>query len=186
MIRICLNVKSQWTKQIEVFSQGTEDSKNLRCETLYIGNYEYVNISSFAVLLGIKLRLEEDRSLNKNDPLYSFKFIQSKAQNWYNMLSSFSYNFKSNIANFCIFVISNNESFISQNLKTVGPLGGRFDFFSPSGYDIQSDFDYRTSKIKFYSVRALKCYLNDKNLMHGQVMATISKFSSQIVETYFI
>ena len=33
-----------------VFSQGTDDSKNLRCETLYIGDYEYVNISSFAVL----------------------------------------------------------------------------------------------------------------------------------------
>ena len=57
MIRICLNVKSQWAKQIEVFSQGTDDSKNLRCETLYIGNYEYVNISSFAVL-AIKLMLE--------------------------------------------------------------------------------------------------------------------------------
>ena len=59
MIRICLNVKSQGTIKIEVFSQGTDDSKNLKCETLYIGNYKYVNISSFAVL-GIKLWLEED------------------------------------------------------------------------------------------------------------------------------
>ena len=65
MIRICLNVKSQWTKKVKVFSQGTDDSKNLRCETLYIGNYEYVNISSFAVL-GIKLFLEEDSNLNRN------------------------------------------------------------------------------------------------------------------------
>ena len=40
MIRICFNVKSQWTKIVEVFFQGTDDSKNLRCETLYIGNYE--------------------------------------------------------------------------------------------------------------------------------------------------
>ena len=80
MIRICLNVKSQRTIKIEVFSQGTDDIKNLRCETLYIGNYEYVDISSFAVL-GIKLWLAEDRDLNRNDPLYSFKFIQSKAQN---------------------------------------------------------------------------------------------------------
>ena len=31
--------------------------------------------------------------------------------------------------NFCIFVISNNKSFISQNLKVVGPLVGKFDFF---------------------------------------------------------
>ena len=80
MIRICLNVKSQRAKKIEVFSQGTDDSKNLRCETLYIGNYENVKISSLAVL-GIKLCLEEDADLNRNDPLYSFKFIQSKAQN---------------------------------------------------------------------------------------------------------
>ena len=69
--RIRLNMKSQRTKKIEVFSKGTHDSKNLRCETLYIGNYEYVNISSFAVL-GIKLWLEEDGDLNRNDPLYLF------------------------------------------------------------------------------------------------------------------
>ena len=51
----------------------------MRCETLYIGDYEYVNTSSFAVM-GIKLWLEEDGDLNRNDPLYSFKFIQWKAQ----------------------------------------------------------------------------------------------------------
>ena len=77
--RICLSVKSQRNKKIEVFSQGTDDSKNLRRETLYIGDYEYVNISSFAVL-GIKLWLEEDGDLKRNYPLYSLKFIQSKAQ----------------------------------------------------------------------------------------------------------
>ena len=65
---------------VEVFSQGTDDSKNLKCETLHIGVYEYVNISSFAVL-GIKLWPEEDGDLNTNDPLYSFKFIQSETQN---------------------------------------------------------------------------------------------------------
>ena len=80
MIRICLNVKSQRIKNAEVFSQGTDDPKNMRCETLYIGGYEYVNISSFAVL-GIKLCLEEDGDLNRNNPLNSFKFIKSKAQN---------------------------------------------------------------------------------------------------------
>ena len=58
MIRICLNVKSQRTKKIEVFSQGTVDSKNLRCETLCIGDCEHVKISSFA-MLGIELWLEE-------------------------------------------------------------------------------------------------------------------------------
>ena len=67
-------------KIIEVFSQGNDDSENLRCETLYIDDYKYVHISSFAVL-GIKLWLEEDDDLNRNGPLYSFKFIQSKVQN---------------------------------------------------------------------------------------------------------
>ena len=80
MIRICLNVKSQRTKKIKVFSQGTDDSKNIRCETVYIGDKECVNIFSFDVV-GIKLWLEEDGDLNRNDPLYLFKFIQSKAQN---------------------------------------------------------------------------------------------------------
>ena len=95
------------------------------------------------------------------------------------MLLSFSYNFiKSNIAKlekFCIFVISNNKSFIPQNLKVAGPLGGKFDFFSLSGFEIQSDLDYRTSTIKCYSFRALKCCLNEKNVIHGRVTATISK-----------
>ena len=50
--------------------------------------------------------------------------------------------------------------FHSQNLKVVGPCGGKFDFFRPSGFEIQSVFDYKTSKIKFCSVRTLKCYLN--------------------------
>ena len=54
--------------------QGTDDSKNLRCGTLNIGNYEYVNISSLAVF-GIKLQLKEGGDLSRNDPLYSFKFI---------------------------------------------------------------------------------------------------------------
>ena len=80
MIRICLIVKSQSTIKIEGFSQGEDNSKNLRCETLYTGECEYVNISSFAVL-DIKLWLEEDDDLNRNDPLYSFKFIQLNARN---------------------------------------------------------------------------------------------------------
>ena len=80
MTRISLNVRSQRTKNIEVFSQGSDDSKSLRCETLRIADYEYVNISSFAVL-DIKLWLKEDSNLDTYHPLYSFKFIQSEAQN---------------------------------------------------------------------------------------------------------
>ena len=68
--------------------------------------------------------------------LYSFKFIQSKAQNWYKMLSSFSHNFISNIAKlnfFHIFVFSNNKSFIFKILKSCRSLGKKIWFFSPSG-----------------------------------------------------
>ena len=65
-------------------------------------------------------------------------------------------------------------------MRVVGPFKGKFNFFSPLGFEIQSNFDYRTSKIKFYSFRALKYCLNEKNLIHGQVKATISKFSPQI------
>ena len=75
MIRICLNVKSQRTKKSRFSPKGPTTPKKLRCETLFFGDYEYVNISSFAVL-GIKLWQEEDGDLNRNDPLYSYKFIQ--------------------------------------------------------------------------------------------------------------
>ena len=80
--------------------------------------------------------------------------------------------------------MSNNNSFISKNWKVVSPLGGKLKIFSSSGFDIQSGFDYRTSKMKLYSVRALKSYLNEKYLIHGWVTATISKFSASIFQTY--
>ena len=50
--------------KIKVFSQGTYDSKHLRCETLYIADYGYVKISSFAEL-DKKLGLEEDRDIKQ-------------------------------------------------------------------------------------------------------------------------
>ena len=130
MIRICLNFKSQRTKKIEVFSQGTDDSKNLRCETLYGGDYKYVDISSFAVL-GIKLWLEKDGDFNRNDPLYSFKFIQSKAQidtKCYHLLAITSYPTQQTL-NFCIFVISNNKSFIFPTVESCRSLERKVRFF---------------------------------------------------------
>ena len=66
----------------------------------------------------------------------------------------------------------------SKNLTFVGPLRGKVSFFSPSGFEIESDFDYKVSKIRFYFVKTLKCYLNEKNLIHGPVTATISKYSA--------
>ena len=86
----------------------------------------------------------------------------------------------------CIFVISNSKSFIFQILKVVGPLGGNFDFFSPSGFEFESDFDYNTSKMKFQSFRVLKRYLNEKRLIRGREAATVSKFGELIFETYCV
>ena len=65
---------------LQKLKEQADDSKNLRCETLYISDYEYVNIPTFA-LSDIKLWLEEDGDLNTYPSLYSFRFIQSKAQN---------------------------------------------------------------------------------------------------------
>ena len=84
MIRISLNAKFQGTKKNDIFSQGTDDAKTFRRETLYTADYEYVNIPSFAVV-DIKLWLEEDGHSNRDHPLYSLKFIQSKVQNSYKM-----------------------------------------------------------------------------------------------------
>ena len=64
-------------------------------------------------------------------------------------------------------------------------LGRKVRFFSPSGFEIQTDFDCGTPKIKFYSVKALKCYLNEKNPIHSPVTTKISKFITHIFETYF-
>ena len=56
---------------MEIFSQGSDESKNLSCETLYIANYKFANTSSFA-MLDIKLWLEEDSILDTDHPLCSF------------------------------------------------------------------------------------------------------------------
>ena len=54
-------------------------------------------------------------------------------------------------------------------------LGRKPRYFSPLG------FDTKPKK----SSSAFKRCLNEKNLIHGRVVATISKFSPQIFETYF-
>ena len=84
-----------------------------------------------------------------------------------------------------MFVIANIQIFTSQIFGVVGYLGGNFAFFSPLGFDVQTNSDHKTHKIKLYSVGALKRCLNEKNLIHGRVMATISKFSPEIFEAYF-
>ena len=84
-----------------------------------------------------------------------------------------------------MFVIAYIQSFTSQIFGVVSPLGENLDFFSPLGFDVQTNSDHKPPKIKLCSVRALKCYLNEKNLIHSRVMATISKFGPHIFETYF-
>ena len=63
---------------LQKVQKQTDDSENLRHETLYISVYECVNISTFA-LSDVKLWLEEDGNINTHHPLYSFRFIQSSA-----------------------------------------------------------------------------------------------------------
>ena len=72
------------------------------------------------------------------------------------------------------------QSLTSQIFGVVGPLGENLDSVSLWGFDIQTNCDHKS-----YSVRALKRHLNEKNLIHGKVMAMISKFSLQMFETYF-
>ena len=69
--------KSRFLQKVQ---EQADDSKNLRREALYISVYECVNISTFA-LSDVKLSLEEDGGVNTHHPLYSFRFIQSRAQN---------------------------------------------------------------------------------------------------------
>ena len=74
-----LNCKSKRTKHIEVFSKRTTDSNNFRCETLYVLDYEDVNIFSQLCCVRYKVMCGSRRRLKHR----SFKFIQSKAENWY-------------------------------------------------------------------------------------------------------
>ena len=82
MNKISLNVKSQRDQKnwrfFQNVKQQADDSKNLRCETLYISNYECVNVS---LLLCQILSYGRRCRLSTHQPLYSFRFIQSKAQN---------------------------------------------------------------------------------------------------------
>ena len=92
-------------------------------------------------------------------------------------LSSHSFRPNSKTGNVYIFVIANIQSFTSQIFWCRWSLGRKPQFLGLLGFDIETNSDHKTQKIKLYSARALKGYLNEKNLIHSQVMATISKFS---------
>ena len=78
-----------------------------------------------------------------------------------------------------------NTQFHISNFWGRPSLGRKPRFFSPLVFDVQTNSDHKTQKIKLYSVRALKRYLNEEHLIRGRVMATNSKFRPQIYEAYF-
>ena len=112
--------------------------------------------------------------MNLNEYIGSFLFKSP---------SSSSHSFIPNkTGNVYIFVYTSPTS---QMFGAVCSLGENIEFFSPFGFDFQTNSDHKTQKIKLDSVRALKRYLNENSLIHSRVMAMISKFSPQIFETYF-
>ena len=58
---------------------------------------------------------------------------------------------QSKTGNFYIFVINNNQNFVSQILTVLSAFGEKFNFFDPLGFEAKSDFDHKTTKIKSYS-----------------------------------
>ena len=101
--------------------------------------------------------------------------------------SSSSHSFIPNTAKLKMFTYCKRQytEFHISNFWTCRSHGKNLDSFSPLGFNVQTNSDHKLKKIKLYSVRALKRCLNETNLIHGRVMATISKFSPQIFETYF-
>ena len=56
-----------------------------------------------------------------------------------------------------------------------GPWEESLIFFNAVGL---KKSNYRTSKIKLYSIKALECYINEKNLINGRVTSKTSKFGA--------
>ena len=65
-----------------------------------------------------------------------------------------------------MFAISNKSSFIPKILKVVGTLGEKFKLFILLGLQFEKDLNYINKRIKLQSLRVLKRYLNDENLIH--------------------
>ena len=66
------------------------------------------------------------------------------------------------------------QTFTSQIFGVVGPLRENLDFLVRWDLTFKQILITKLQKIKLYSVRALKRYLNEKNLIHGRVMATVN------------
>ena len=59
-------------------------------------------------------------------------------------------------------------------------------FSVPLGFEMKGIFKFETSKLKFFSLKALKWYLNDQDLSHGWETAAVVKISAFSSEAYFI
>ena len=98
--------------------------------------------------------------------------------------SSLSHSFitqHSKTENVYMFVIANIQSFTSQIFRVVGPLGENLDFL------VHWDLTLKKKLIKTPKPQALLSQSfkrNESNLIYDRVMATISKFSQQVFETY--
>ena len=79
----------------------------------------------------------------------------------------------SKFGNIYMFVIRNRKSFIPQILKFVSPLGKKFIYFSPLGFEIQKNYDSETSEFKLHSFRTFQWYLTDKIPTHSRGTASI-------------
>ena len=75
--------------------------------------------------------------------------------------------------NFYIFVTSDYHSFIYQNLKFIGLLGEKLYYLISLRIQIEVDFHFANTRIKFHLFGTLKLYLYDKSLKHGRKTATI-------------
>ena len=76
--------------------------------------------------------VSRDRSMKGN--LLNMTFIQTHSFEGAKFMPTVSFYIQhSKTENFHILIISSNQSFISHMLKFIGPLGGKFDYFSPLG-----------------------------------------------------
>ena len=68
--------------------------------------------------------------------------------------------------NVYLLVIGNIQSFTSQFFIWSVPWEKTSIFFSLLEFDIERNSDHENPKIKLYTMRPLKCYLNEQNLIN--------------------
>ena len=78
-----------------------------------------------------------------------------------------------------MFVINDNQGFISQIYRVVRPLGEKLHFCSPLGFKAESNFDHKTPKLQPHTIRASERYLNDKNPILGRETVSSFRFSAE-------